>query len=149
MRWSLDKKQSARESAQQAHAEKRKKYAAGGGSTVTIGTATDSGANPERQRVGGIRGDGRNSSEQERGEGDKTSAAGNCVHGSAKRAGEEQQDGMGKAQANLLSRKSNVAPDRFSGISDGRFRSRRVAEVRKDWCSIVLAIGSLLTCLSQ
>ena len=55
-----------------------------------VGAAADGRANPERQCVGGIRGDGWNSREQQRREGHKTPATGDRVHGSAERSGEKQ-----------------------------------------------------------
>jgi hypothetical protein len=55
-----------------------------------IGSAADRSPNPERQCVRGIRGNKRNSREQQRREGHKTSAAGDCIHRSGKCSSKKQ-----------------------------------------------------------
>ena len=59
---------------------------------LAIGTRTGRGSYPQRNRVGGIRWNGSNSGEQERGKSDKAASAGDSVKRAAESASEEQED---------------------------------------------------------
>ena len=70
---------------------------------LAIGAGTGGHAHPERNRVGGVRLDGRDTAEHERRESDKAAATGDRVQSAAQDSGEEKEDCSLKIQVTDLS----------------------------------------------
>ena len=70
---------------------------------LAVGAGTGGDAHPERNRVGGVCLDGRDTAEHQRGEGNEAAAAGDRVDCAAQNSGEEKKDGGVKVQGTDLS----------------------------------------------
>ena len=93
VRGGFQQEDGAGDAADDADEEKGNENAAADIESVAVGSAAGGGADPERETVGGIGGNGRDSGEEESGESDEAAAAGDGVERAPEDSGDEEHDG--------------------------------------------------------